>query len=248
MKIRIRTYRAVCMFSLLIIASAVSISELCILAYLSLNDWQTPSVLDLLWLGCIVPVLAATPASIIMGRMGHDLSGVEQELTVQAETDDLTGLLNRRSFLANCDRALEAAQVSGESLALLIIDADHFKQINDHYGHAVGDVALKSIADQLRGAFRRTDHVCRLGGEEFAVLLAETDTETAIQLAERVVKQVGRSPISDADYVLEVTISCGYADTTIGYDRDALLRAADDALYQAKASGRNRVVPYEIAA
>ena len=244
MRIRIRNKKQLALFTACITVGSIVVSEAIIVGYLSTLDSEFVTVQAVLWLGALVPFIVATPAALLMAAMGYDLSKTERELTIQAETDALTGLVNRRSFLNHCDSVLDDARDSGTHVALLVLDADHFKQINDQFGHAMGDAALKTIAEQLLASFRRSDCVCRLGGEEFAVLLPDTDAKAARALAERAVERIGVTPISGTGCVIETTISCGYADTHVGYGRDTLLRAADSALYAAKAAGRNRALPF----
>ena len=244
-RIRTRTQLSTCIA--LILAGAIVGSELIFLAFFATSGSQELSRDSVLWLACAAGFAGAFPAIWLLTRITIEARRTEQELSLEADTDGLTGLTNRRCFMRHGGNILARAEQRGQTAALLVIDADHFKQINDHYGHAMGDTALEAIAEQLRGSFRRTDLVGRLGGEEFAVLLPETDTETARMLAERVVQRIGRTPISGNGCIIEVTVSCGYADTRVSYEMDALFEAADKALYNAKENGRNRVSTWDQA-
>ncbi|NML16604.1 diguanylate cyclase [Azohydromonas caseinilytica] len=169
----------------------------------------------------------------------------ERELQRLATTDALTGVLNRRAFLDELGQELARFRRHGRAGALLMLDLDHFKQVNDRHGHAVGDAVLVRLCMVLRERLRRTDHVGRLGGEEFAVLLPETGVEEAWALAQALRQAVAaqRVPTADAAVAVGVTVSIGLAPFRPGEtDPAPLLVRADEALYQAKAQGRDRVV------
>ena len=159
-----------------------------------------------------------------------------------ADTDFMTGLLNRRAFLPLADDALEFCRRYKRSMATLMIDIDHFKKINDTYGHAAGDHAIKAIADIISASIRGTDKAARFGGEEFLVLLRELDQETALMLAERIRRSIETATISHGDTVIPTTASIGVSMFTEG-DRDVqdLIERADQGLYFAKKTGRNRI-------
>jgi diguanylate cyclase (GGDEF)-like protein len=174
-------------------------------------------------------------------------------LAIQALSDELTRLPNRRALLALAEEALQRARRRGTPLALLMVDADHFKRINDEHGHATGDEVLRALAQRLSGSLRGGDRVGRLGGEEFVVLLPQADADLAQAIAERMRAAVAQAPLPTAAGPLAVTVSIGLAQlgpqaASVG----ALLAAADAALYQAKSAGRNRVavaaVPSDAAA
>ena len=169
----------------------------------------------------------------------------EQELQRLATTDALTGVLNRRAFLDELGQELARFRRHGRAGVLLMLDLDHFKQVNDRHGHAVGDAVLVRLCAVLRERLRRTDHVGRLGGEEFAVLLPETGTEEALALAQTLRQGVAaqRVPTGNAAVSVSVTVSIGLAPFHAGESEPApLLNRADEALYAAKAQGRDRVV------
>jgi diguanylate cyclase (GGDEF)-like protein len=166
----------------------------------------------------------------------------EHELRRQAETDSLTGLLNRRAFGERAADLLASAQRHGHGLALLMLDIDHFKRINDQHGHAAGDHALQTLAQVLRTSLRRGDLVCRHGGEEFCVLLWHGEAQAAARYDERV-REALQARLRDSDPGVSFSFSAGAAvlgeaDRSI----EDLLRRADAALYQAKAEGRARLV------
>lgn len=172
----------------------------------------------------------------------HKLEQANAELAVMARTDALTGLNNRRvseSFIQEqWKRALR-----GEPSGLLMIDIDHFKAINDQYGHDAGDAVIRALAEQLRRQLRGIDNAGRWGGEEFVVILPNTDEDGLRTLAERLREQVGRSPVAYGKHEMAYSISIG-ASLMAADDRspEAALKRADQALYAAKQQGRNRIV------
>jgi diguanylate cyclase (GGDEF)-like protein/PAS domain S-box-containing protein len=165
----------------------------------------------------------------------------ERRLAELAATDPLTGLPNRRSFLTCLDAALgEVQRDPTRGCALLMIDIDHFKRVNDTHGHPVGDEVLRHAARLIRGSLRQHDRAGRLGGEEFAVLLDDVDADTALALAERLLRTVAATPATTAAGAVSITISLGLSWVS-GGDPARVLGDADEALYRAKRSGRNRV-------
>ena len=199
---------------------------------------------NLFYLGAAIPAIITAPTTYVMARTGLELSDAHANLRRLAATDELTGLINRRSFFASANQVLAQAQAEGEPIALLVIDADYFKQLNDTYGHATGDAALQFIADRISGCVRKSDFTCRLGGEEFAVLLPGMTEESALPLAERILEKISKQPMFCDNKIIEMSVSCGVADSAISYDMNELFKAADDALYAAKDAGRNRIIPH----
>jgi diguanylate cyclase (GGDEF)-like protein len=162
-----------------------------------------------------------------------------------SEHDQLTGLANRRHFDAVFEQEWERLARSRGQLSLLMIDLDHFKQVNDTYGHMAGDVCLREMAARLQNLIRRpADLLARYGGEEFIVLLPDTDLDGAVQVAEMMRAEAAQTPLPVGDQAVPVTLSVGVAMVypSRTQSRDELLKRVDDALYSAKAGGRNRVV------
>lgn len=159
-----------------------------------------------------------------------------------AITDQLTGLYNRR-FLSNQGvRAIDDAFAADEPMACLMVDIDHFKLVNDTYGHEAGDQVLKDIAGRLATSVRGSDLTCRTGGEEFAVLMPRTPRMSAHEIAERVLRAVSTEPVKLGDgQHLDVTVSIGVACLNPGDTLATLLKRADEALYRSKQNGRNRI-------
>lgn len=156
----------------------------------------------------------------------------------QADTDELTHLLNRRAFNQRLDELLHRARLSSAPLSLIEIDIDDFKLINDRFGHAAGDTALLAVAEALKSSLREGEFVARMGGEEFAIILPHTDHLTSVMIADR----CRRKPTADWYTGPPITISAGIASYPLhATDADGLLGAADAALYVAKSAGRDRV-------
>jgi len=163
-----------------------------------------------------------------------------------ATRDQLTGLLNRRMFDEILHEEIERSQRFDRPFSLILVDIDHFKNVNDTHGHLAGDVVLREVARRMDKKARSVDRVMRYGGEEFAILMLEGDSDVARRLADGVRVSIEADAVpTGGDLVLPLTISAGVAD----FPRDAnganeLIAAADKALYAAKEGGRNRVVTF----
>jgi diguanylate cyclase (GGDEF)-like protein len=178
---------------------------------------------------------------VAQGRIALENARLHRLAEEQAVTDDLTGLANRRQFLYRLELELQRSERMDEPLAIVFADLDHFKDVNDRFGHDAGDEVLRLFATVLRDHSRTIDLPARLGGEEFAVLLPGTDAEGARTFAERVRTTTEELRPPTADGSVRVTASFGIASSAISLTRQELLNAADAALYHAKASGRNTV-------
>lgn len=170
-------------------------------------------------------------------------SRTESQLMRLSELDDLTKLLNRSEFLKRANLTLLYSRRQQHSVVVLMIDLDHFKQINDRWGHAVGDQALKKVADLLKVGLRPSDLIGRLGGEEFAVLMPNTSAEQAKLIGQRLCERIANCAWEIKARQVRLTVTVGGA-SCVGALRDLteLLADADNALYQAKSEGRNRIV------
>jgi len=169
----------------------------------------------------------------------------ESNLRLQelAATDPLTGLANRRTLMSTLEREFRRSQRNGAPLSLLMVDIDHFKQVNDRYGHQQGDEVLATMAGILRRHLRPYDLAARFGGEEFCLILPETVLDEAAKVGERIRRAVAGQAFAGPLVDLKLTVSLGAAvfpAPGIGSDED-LIRVADHALYKAKSSGRNRL-------
>ena len=172
---------------------------------------------------------------------------LEQENTI----DCLTGVNNRRYLERRLNEEFSRVSRYGFPLSLVMLDIDHFKQINDRWGHHCGDQALKKLASLMRGSIRDADSLCRYGGEEFLLVLPHTEKTAATKIAEKLRQQIEHSELFCCDaetppLPFRVTVSMGVADHLQGMDTvQALLERADNALYRAKSAGRNRVVCWD---
>ena len=163
-----------------------------------------------------------------------------------AITDALTGLFNRRYMESHLGALVEQAAARGKPIAVLVVDIDYFKAVNDTYGHDAGDDVLREFALRIRKSIRNIDLACRYGGEEFVIVMPETDLAVATMVAERLRRRIASEPfaIQQGARSLDVTISIGIAALAgAGDNAAAILKRADTALYRAKRDGRNRVVP-----
>lgn len=185
-------------------------------------------------------LLARVSAALRVKALQDELRNRAEDLDRMSRTDYLTGLHNRRHMEEHLRMLGAGAKRHGYPLAVLIVDVDHFKNVNDTLGHQGGDDVLTAIAQRLRKALRLEDILGRWGGEEFLVLLAHTSAEAAVALAERLRQEVCATPIVVTDVALQVTISVGGAAAEVPGDHD-LVRQADAQLYAAKDAGRNTV-------
>jgi diguanylate cyclase (GGDEF)-like protein len=174
-----------------------------------------------------------------------DLVRNAKQMEELATIDSMSGLYNRRHFMTLAATEWSRFQRYYRPLSVLMIDVDHFKSVNDRYGHAVGDQALISVANACLEGKRSSDIVGRIGGEEFAMLLPETDLYQARIVADRICKAVAAGPLRAHEVHFKVTASIGFAAATVSMSGfEALLNAADQALYQAKDQGRNRIIAW----
>jgi diguanylate cyclase (GGDEF)-like protein len=205
-----------------------------------------PGSRDFFWYNMIVavvsPLVSAPGLTLIAISMVYQLNAAQTALTLAAETDSLTGVSNRRSFIAQAELAFAQTKAGGPAFAVLMIDIDHFKSINDNHGHIVGDDVLRDVAQACKAALRSSDCFARFGGEEFVALLHLTDSAGAVAVAETLRKTVAALAF-DNRTPPAVTVSLGVA----GYLPSSeslhdILNEADRQLYAAKAAGRNRVM------
>jgi diguanylate cyclase (GGDEF)-like protein len=176
-------------------------------------------------------------------RLAHEVQLERDRAEQMARTDFLTQLNNRRAFYDLAEAALRHARRYDHPLALLMIDIDHFKAINDEFGHAAGDAALCTVAKLIREQYRVTDIAGRLGGEEFALLLPETGLPDALAVAERLRVSVGAHAVEHEGQVIRFTASIGVAALQTDETIDQLMLHADAELYRAKHAGRNSISP-----
>jgi diguanylate cyclase (GGDEF)-like protein len=181
-------------------------------------------------------------------RVVDRLEEAERQLEHLATTDSLTDLWNRRYMLRRLRTEFDRSKRQGHDLGLVLFDLDHFKEVNDRFGHAYGDRVLQAAAQRMHGAIRDYDVLGRFGGEEFLVIVPETDSEGVLTLADRIRTAVGAQPVEGPEGDVTVTTSAGVAMLAEGdLSPDAILARADGALYAAKRMGRDRVVMGESA-
>lgn len=172
-----------------------------------------------------------------------DIVHTAKELERLATTDGMTGIYNRRHFLMLADREWQRARRYHRALSFLMIDIDYFKSINDTFGHPTGDQMIVHLTNLARERRRDADVLARIGGDEFALLLPETDLSRAQAMAERLRGEVAASPLTASSRSIPTTVSIGVATATDSMsDFSQLMSAADQALYDAKHAGRNRVM------
>jgi len=177
-------------------------------------------------------------------ELQEQLVSARETLRFEAMHDSLTELLNRGATLEQLDRELVRASRRAMPVTVIMADLDHFKNINDTYGHATGDIVLREAARRLKGGVRAYDSLGRLGGEEFIAVLPECEAKVGYQVAQRLCRLVSETPVLTPAGKIPVTVSLGVAalDQVAGATSEDLMRAADSALYQAKHSGRARAV------
>lgn len=171
-----------------------------------------------------------------------------EELYCQAQLDKALQIYNKHYFLTRLDDELRRHQRSGAPLSLILFDVDHFKKLNDSYGHLAGDAALVQLCDMAKQSLRDSDVLCRYGGEEFAIILSQTEPADARLIAEEIRRRVAQTPVLHAENTIAMTVSLGISAQTGGESKatkEALIVQADKALYSAKHGGRNRVVVFE---
>jgi diguanylate cyclase (GGDEF)-like protein len=182
-------------------------------------------------------------------RYALKLGDTLEALRLLATRDQLTGLLNRREFERILAEEKARAGQSGRSFALVLVDIDHFKRVNDQHGHPAGDEVLRQVARRLEAGIRSGDHVARIGGEEFAIVMAEADEAVALEVAERLRQTLAATPVQAGPGLqLPLTLSVGVGVFPHHTDKSRdIVAAADQALYRAKSAGRNRVVLFSAA-
>jgi diguanylate cyclase (GGDEF)-like protein len=194
------------------------------------------------WLGAFNLIMFGHTFLLVVLMVAMSKERLELDQRTKAQTDPLTGALNRRAFMSRGERLVARHRHEGATLSLLFLDLDHFKSLNDRFGHSGGDDVLTCFVGLVNACIRPTDFLFRMGGEEFCCLLPHTDTEQAHRVAERIRHQVEAASVIITGMPVKATVSIGIASTeAVGHDLDALIRRADSAVYAAKRAGRNRV-------
>lgn len=193
-------------------------------------------------LGLLIMSLLSRTYSIKMTDYERDLLRKNESLQLLASTDSLTGIMNKRCFDEVSQKDFEAARLTGSNIALLVLDIDYFKKVNDTYGHGIGDNILVAYTNHIKNVLRENDIFARIGGEEFAILLFKTDIKEGLIIAEKICKEVEKVSVRFEDTQVRITTSIGISDFQ-NNDRTfyTLFNRADQALYKAKEQGRNQV-------
>jgi diguanylate cyclase (GGDEF)-like protein len=175
-------------------------------------------------------------------NIDSDLRKANKRLQELASTDSLTGVLNRRAFMKEAMNKFDLAKRYQRPLSLLMLDVDHFKKVNDTYGHQTGDHVLTQLSAVMKDSLRSTDIISRIGGEEFAIILPETSLEKTIEFTERLLNTIRNTKINvEPDTSFNITVSIGVATVPpVSSGLDTVMKKADDALYKAKSEGRDR--------
>lgn len=203
---------------------------------------DSPAVYDPDYPAKLFGSMAGLVGGIMIFLLASYMIDANQALKHQASTDQLTGLYNRRYFLEHGSRARSMAIRQQEPLALAMCDIDNFKNINDTFGHDIGDQVIIAFAKLLRAATRETDIVARFGGEEFIVLFPNTDIRTTFDIVERIRSLSAKEVINTSGHAVQFTASFGLTECVEGSELSDCIKAADSALYEAKHSGKNRIV------
>lgn len=230
--------------------AGMSITVLSVVLMLGSNQFMpTPysanamatAVLSLLYLGAFFHVYGARSMSYFKRMRDYN-----QQLEQLASHDTLTGVLNARAYYATCDTYIDMARRTQQPYAVLFVDLDHFKSVNDKYGHSAGDTVLKTVAQCIGANIRKSDALGRIGGEEFSVFMPNTPKAGALQLAESLRKAIEACNPSTGELTLRVTASIGVAVCDrCSDDMPAIQQKADQAMYVAKSMGRNRVSAFD---
>jgi len=241
-------YTTVVLFGLLARARSLVLGFACSSTVLIALGWALNPVLDQSLAGGVNRSLAVFVIWSVAGMAWHYLNvqhELEEALRALAESDPLTQIMNRAGITAELNRRYAEFQRYGSMFAVLMVDVDHFKSINDRLGHLAGDHVLRRVANIIRSALREVDSVGRYGGEEFIVVLPETGLDSAINTAERIRLAIEQVPVRVERELVKVTVSIGVSAAAPGGHTSAegLIEAADREMYEAKRGGRNRVMP-----
>jgi diguanylate cyclase (GGDEF)-like protein len=231
------------------VSATILLADLCVAGYRAIltdmrymRPWETLNArADPRWLYSLAG-MAILATIQVMCDIWFLVTELDRELAVQARTDPLTGALNRRALEEAALRETARSIRHGVPLCMVMIDIDHFKRLNDKYGHAVGDCVLKALVTRLMGTLRVQDLLARTGGEEFTILMPDTPARTGMAAAERLRQIVETLEVPSVKESIHVTVSAGVAqfEPALG-GWEEMMRRADNAMYKAKAHGRNLV-------
>jgi diguanylate cyclase (GGDEF)-like protein len=185
-----------------------------------------------------------TPELELLGETLQRLWKENKRLALQATRDDLTKVFNRRGFFAVSIQLAYLAQRNGFIIGIMMVDLDHFKSINDRFGHRKGDILLRRLAGLLSDSLRTSDIVGRYGGEEFIIMLPQINNRASVTVAQNILEKLRKTPLEGIPLTISIGVAEGVLGKNVQADFQSLIQKADKALYQAKASGRDRVVEY----
>jgi len=235
--------------AVIVITSIAAIASLCVttIAITALNSQGFSLNLEMAAILSVCVAMAVAPPIIwFLVDLLLRVHAVEQEMRSLASYDSLTGLLSRHAFFDSANNYESLAKREKATFSVIIIDLDHFKKINDRYGHPAGDAVLKLFADVCNSVARRSDIIGRIGGEEFAIVLPSTTTAEALEFSDRLHTAINKAVLTFKDKAIRYTASIGLTefDSTTEDSLDELLARADLALYQAKQAGRNQTATF----
>ena len=200
-----------------------------------------PKFVQAFTVATVVPLLVAPPLTYWHSHLLYQLKESKRKIEELSRIDELTRLYNRRYFFELAEGHLELGKRHENDLAVAIMDLDHFKRVNDRFGHQTGDAVLKRVAEVLNTIIRASDVLARYGGEEFVLMMPQTNGAGAAKLAERIRRELAKEAPKGQNGLPRVTMSIGVSSSDrFGYDMETLLLKADTALYQAKGEGRDR--------
>jgi diguanylate cyclase (GGDEF)-like protein len=234
--------------AVMIVTLAATLASVLITASIYFFFLRIPLSANSLIVSVACPLVISPIITSLLFQFAIDLERAHERLREISNLDHLTNVFNRRYFMEKLRAEIERAQRYGSRFAVAFIDVDNFKHVNDRYGHLGGDEVLQRVAQACMTEVRKTDVFARLGGEEFSLLLPETESEAALQLLERLRLRVAALRVALPDGVVGVTVSIGHASSG-GEAREvnAILREADEAMYGAKRGGKNQVFSHGAA-
>jgi len=243
----VNSYLLVIITSALALDKLTTLLELALIAACFVFLGSHSSVYELLSLKYVGSMFAQFAPFVLVAYIttmfASDIRYGLNKIKLMSETDELTGVLNRRGFAIVADRLFGQAIRYSRPLSLLSIDSDNLKRVNDDYGHHAGDQLLVTLVKTIQAQLRHTDVLARQGGDEFVVLLPETPSTGAIDVAERIRNAVENTPLVLDSQIVRTTVSIGVASyPSDGHTLDVLLAQADHKMYEAKQGGRNRIV------
>lgn len=229
------------------IVTVVTIFASLAVTYLAKGALGLPVNIDNIVLSIVSPVLITPPISWIFLGLTLKIHKLEEEQRYLATYDVLTGLRSRGAFFSSYSALAKLVERQQKKLCVVIIDLDNFKKINDKYGHAAGDETLKAFSSILKQNLRASDLAGRIGGEEFALVLVDTDIDNCLRVLEKIRQHCEQCVIRYLDHIIHFTISVGVTipDVSAPLETSELLRQSDEALYTAKNTGKNRIVNYQ---